>query len=236
MRRMRTYKSIVIASMILGFFISIQIKTINLENNGMTTSKKGEQLAIELKSLKEKEQELNSEVDEIRKNISKYNDIEDKTNNGLISSELEKYEMLAGYTDVSGKGVEIKIKTNEETLGDDASKNIMYNYDLLLSMINKLNSAQANAITVNGERIVANTYIYLKSDKLYINETAINAPLVIKAIGDPDTLASALKIKYGIVWEIETYYNAKVEIEKKDKIEIRGHSKRIDLKYSITKD
>ena len=46
------YKSVVVSSVFLGVLISLQFKTINLENEGMTTSKKGEQLLIELKSLK----------------------------------------------------------------------------------------------------------------------------------------------------------------------------------------
>ena len=47
-----SYKSVVVSSVFLGVLISLQFKTINLENEGMTTSKKGEQLLIELKSLK----------------------------------------------------------------------------------------------------------------------------------------------------------------------------------------
>jgi uncharacterized protein YlxW (UPF0749 family) len=100
-----------------------------------------------------------------------------------------------------------------------------YNYELLLSLINKLNAAEANAISINGERIVSNSYFHLKNDKLYINEVNINEPFVICAIGNPDTLASALQIKYGIVWEMEKYYDAVVEIEKKDEVKINAHSK-----------
>ena len=51
------YKSLVIVTTILGVFISLQLKSINIENNGMTTLKKGEQLKQELKSLKKEEDE-----------------------------------------------------------------------------------------------------------------------------------------------------------------------------------
>ena len=39
-----SYKSLVVVTIILGIFISLQLKSINQENNGMTTLKKGEQL------------------------------------------------------------------------------------------------------------------------------------------------------------------------------------------------
>lgn len=218
------YKSLMVVSVILGIFISIQLKVVNMENNGMTTTKKGEQLAQELKSLKKEEEELKNEIGEIKENINKYKGLEDEEGQDSILSEIEKYEILAGYTDVEGKGIEVKIKPTNGTIGEDVDKSIMYNYDLLLSLINKLNSAQANAISINGQRIVGNTYFHLKSDKLYINDTQISEPFVVEAIGEPDTLASALQIKYGIVWEIEKYYGATVEIEKKDTVTINGYS------------
>ena len=56
-------------------------------------------------------------------------------------------------------------------------------------LINKLNSAQANAISINNQRIVYDSYLHLKDDKLYLNDIAINEPFIIKAIGDSETLA-----------------------------------------------
>lgn len=222
------YKSLIVVSVILGIFISIQLKVVNMENSGMTTTKKGEQLAQELKSLKKEEEELKDEIDDIKENINKYKGTEDQNGQDSILSEIEKYEVLAGYTDVKGKGIEVKIKPTSGVIGEDMGKSIMYNYDLLLSLINKLNSAQANAISINGQRIVGNTYFHLKSDKLYINDIQISEPFIVEAIGDPDTLASALQIKYGIVWEIEKYYGATVEIEKKDNIKINGYSESVN--------
>lgn len=225
------YKSLIVVSIILGVFISIQLKVISLENNGMTTSKKGEQLALELKSLRKEEEELKEEIDEIKESINKYKGSEEENSKDSILSEIEKYEILAGYTDVVGKGIEVKIKTTNSPIGDETGKSIIYNYDLLLSLINKLNSAQANAISINGERIVSSTYFHLKSDKLYINDVQIDEPFTIKAIGNPDTLASALQIKYGIVWELEKYYGATVEIEKKGDVKINGISNEVEYKH-----
>lgn len=232
MKKKIAYKSVVVCSVILGVFISLQLKTINTENNGMTTSKKGEQLAVELKRLKKEEAELKLQIESIKNNIDEYKDVEgDK----VLKSQIKKYEVLAGYTDVKGPGVQIKVSSNNEqgTNSDiNSQESIIYNYDLILSMINKLNSAQAEAISVNGQRIVSDTYFHLKEDSLYMNDNKINEPIIIKAIGAPDTLASALQIKYGIVWEIEKYYNYKVEIEKKEILNIDAHNQKMYVEYS----
>ncbi|MEG1311063.1 MAG: DUF881 domain-containing protein [Romboutsia sp.] len=225
------YKSVIICSIVLGIFISLQLKAINLENKGMTTSKKGNELALELKGLKKEEEEIKLEIEGLKESIHKYKDIDGES---AIKSELKKYEELAGFTDVEGKGIEVRIKSNEENIqSSEASSSIIYNYDLLLSMINKLNSAQANAISINGERIISNSYINLKEDKLYINDIQVTEPFIIKAIGDCETLSSALQIKYGIIWEMEKYYNVKTELEKKQQIKINGYSKNIKINHSF---
>lgn len=228
------YKSVVICSVILGVFISLQLKTINIENNGITTSKKGEQLAVELKSLKKEEEQLKTQIESIKNNIDKYKGVE---GDDVLKTEIKEYEALAGYTDVKGPGIEIKISSiNEQGSSKEVNspESIIYNYDLILSMINKLNSAQAEAISVNGQRIVADTYFHLKEDSLYMNDNKITEPVIIEALGQPDTLASALQIKYGIVWEIEKYYSYKVDIEKKEELKIDAHNQKMDIEYSST--
>lgn len=219
-------KYIVIACVVLGFLVTSQLKAINLENKGVSTNRRGEELTSELKSLNDKEDKLEEEILETKKKIDTY---KNSGNEDALKQELDKYERLSGFTDVEGNGIEVTINpiNRGDRLAD--SKNIMYNYDLILSIINKLNSAQASAISVNGNRIVSDTYLHLKGDQLYINENKLKSPLVIKAIGDSNTLASALNIKYGIVWEIEQHYSAKVDIEKSDNIKVNSHSGKINL-------
>jgi len=221
------HKSIVIVTLILGVFISLQLKSINIENHGVTTIKRGEQLLKELQSLKNKEQELQTEVNTLKDNIESYKNYDGSSE---LQNEIRYYEELAGYTDISGNGINIKIEFLNNNLNEDSTSSINYNFDLLLSMINKLNAAQAKAISVNNVRIVYDSYFHLENDELYINDTKIQEPFIINAIGNPDTLSSALQIKYGIVWEIEKYYNAKVTIEKSDDIKVKASNERNYLK------
>ncbi|CEH35497.1 Hypothetical protein RLITU_2922 [Romboutsia lituseburensis] len=49
-------------------------------------------------------------------------------------------------------------------------------------------------------------------------------------------MASALQIKYGVVWEMEEYYNANVEIQKNDTLKIKGSDKALNIEdYYISK-
>lgn len=216
-------KSVVLACLALGILISLQIRIINIENNGMSTFERGEQLLRQLKSLKAEEKSLNKEINNTKMEIASYKG----DNESNLKDEIEKYENLSGYTDIVGKGIEVKINPLDTVDKSDVTKEITYNYDLLLSMVNKLNSAQAEAISINGQRILSSTYMEIKEDKLYVNNIEIKEPIVVQAIGNPDTLKSALKIKYGIIWEIEHYYNSKVEIKELDKLKINKGSKNV---------
>ena len=69
-------KSLLFVSLILGILVSLQIKNIYLQNNGMNTSKVGEQLEEELKSLNEIEKKLKQEIDNTDKEIDKSKNLE----------------------------------------------------------------------------------------------------------------------------------------------------------------
>ena len=213
-------KSLLFVSLILGILVSLQIKNIYLQNNGMNTSKVGEQLEEELKSLNEIEKKLKQEIDNTDKEIDKYKNLEENNDN-IIYSEINKYKELAGYTELKGPGVEIILKSKQPDLTTDVANNILYNYDLLLSIMNSLNSAQSEAISVNDIRIVSDSYIHLKGENLYINDNVITEPIIIKSIGNPKTLASALNIRYGIIWEMEKYYNIDAIVNEKSEIIIK---------------
>ena len=62
------YKSIVIVTLILGVFISLQLKSINIENHGVTTIKRGEQLLQELQTLKNRVEEIEKKLLTIKNN------------------------------------------------------------------------------------------------------------------------------------------------------------------------
>jgi uncharacterized protein YlxW (UPF0749 family) len=223
----KKYKGSIVVSIILGALLSIQFKSVNLQNEGPTTLKKGEELTRELKSLKEKESKLKQDIKEVKSSIDKYKNEGDNVKQNNIAKEISKYEKLAGYTDVEGEGIDILIKSIDNNVNS-----ITYNFEILLSIINKLNSAQAEAISINNQRIVSDTYINLEGDEIKVNEVTIKEPFEIKAIGDKEILEATLKIKYGIVWEIERYYGATVNIEKRDNIKINKYNQKTEFKYS----
>lgn len=130
-----------------------------------------------------------------------------------LKEELKLIKTFAGLYDVKGKGVII-------TLSMDSANEFSYirDEDILL-LLNELRASDAQAISVNEERIVATSEIREAGSYMMINGRQTLPPYTIKAIGDPDNMDSSLRIIEGVLEHLSLYM--KVKIEKSDNITIR---------------
>lgn len=107
---------------------------------------------------------------------------------------LAALQVLTGTTAVTGPGVTISITDPEGTV--DAP--------LLLDAVQELRDAGAEAIQVGQQRVVVDTWFADTADGIVVNGEAIESPLRIIAIGDPDTMAAALSIPGGVADSVRT--------------------------------
>src|SRR5690606_10077263 len=155
-------------------------------------------------------------------------------NNIIIENlykDLEKYRILSGYVDLEGPGIILEIQDPPVDVQYGIEYSIVDDLDLILQTISVLNAAQAEAISINDQRYTAYTEIVRAGDHIEVNGVSINSPIVIKAIGDPETLESALSIKRGVVWTFR-YYDYTVNLIKDDNIRIPKYRKLIEFVYS----
>ncbi len=236
---MKKYGGIILVgflALIIGLVISIQISTTQgTDPGGLIPLAKAQGFEVELKKVRaEKEvilQELNTleaKMEEIKKASS-----EGDTVAAELVSEVDKYKMSAGLVDVKGPGVTITIT---DPVADDqygeAYSVIMYNYELLLSLVNKLKEAGAEAISINGQRIISTTEISLAGDNVNINAVPTAPPYVIKGIGNADTIEATLNIRFGIVEQMKSRYNLGVEIKKSEEVLISRYSSVLVFRYA----
>ena len=77
-------------------------------------------------------------------------------------------------------------------IGDDPNRYVIH-YENLLFIINDLRNAGAEAISINGQRIVVSSEIRCVGNVILINTTRLAPPFEISAIGNPTTLAEAIE-------------------------------------------
>ena len=79
------------------------------------------------------------------------------------------------------------------------------------TVINELWIAGAEAVSINGQRVVATTGIRCPGPVTQINGVPTAPPYVIKAIGPSDTLEGALKLHGGVIDEFGPYIDIKIQ-------------------------
>lgn len=134
--------------------------------------------------------------------------------------------MQAGYQKLQGKGVIIELMDSEEEAGDGENPNnlLIHDQDILI-LLNDLKVAGAEALSVNGQRIVARSEIKCSGATITINGTTYGQPFIIKAIGDPKQLEAAVLSpdSYGDI--LQQLYHIRLKTEIKDFVEIGAFEK-----------
>ena len=142
--------------------------------------------------IRNEEEEKETELEELRKEASSQD-----TNSANLSEQLKNFNILLGRTEISGQGVIVTLKdANSSTVLGNATNYIVHDGDLL-EVVNDLKNAGAEAISINGQRIVNTTAITCAGNIVKINNEKIGSPFVIKAIGLTEKLSGALTIPGG---------------------------------------
>lgn len=151
----------------------------------------------------------------------------------IIAEENERNKLMSGMLDVYGPGISVLIE--DPPVSDLQDKEgfslIAYNYEFLLSLINKLKEAGAEAININGQRVVQNTEISLAGSNININGKATAQPYTINAIGNGDTLESAITIRAGIVEQMKQK-GLIISVVQTNKLVIAGYDGTVDFQYA----
>ncbi len=230
-KKVAGYALVCVLTMIIGFFIAMQIKTTAVTGDyagGMVSLAQAQASISEVANLRAEKDELNDELSKLEAQLKEY----EKNSSEAAAADAEKYRMLAGLTDVAGKGVVITVDDPEAIYTQGGDSIITYNYELLLALVNKLREAGAEAISINDRRITAYSEISLAGSNININGSATAPPYEVKAIGDPQTLESTLGIRYGVLYSMKNDYGLSVQIAQKSEINIPRYTGRTSFKYA----
>ena len=221
---------IALALFIFSFVIAAQLNTVgntNIISEGMREA----DLLRELQTMKEEYETLKEQYEESQEILEEYK-TSSSSNDTLIASmktELETANVLAGLTNVKGEGVVITLKDSTDT-EVSAEAGLVHDTDLT-AIVTELKAAGAEAISINGQRIIATTAIRCVGPTIQVNSVKVASPFYIKAIGNSKYLESALNIKNGVVDSLKSY-GIEVEIETNNSITIDKYDLALKLKYA----
>lgn len=139
-----------------------------------------------ISSLLEANAALDREVRSLEDQLAKYGQGLDRSGLEALVGDLNRLKVLNGLVEVWGPGVEVAV--GGKLLTEEAH-----------DIINELRNAGAEALSLNGQRLVAASTVSQSRDGLIVDGTALAPPYVFQAIGDFQTMEVALERKGGII-------------------------------------
>ena len=137
-------------------------------------------------SLYEEQTQLKNEIANLQKSIEE--DQKNSENASLTKSELAELQTKkaqAGLTKLNGPGIIINLDDSKNSPATEDS--IVHAADVR-DILNLLWGARAEAIAINGQRVVANTAIDCIVNTILVNNIRISTPIRIEAIGDQNLM------------------------------------------------
>ncbi len=210
--------------------VIVQIRTVNQVDSELTQNHELNSLRGDVLKAKEKYENEFAKLEEAEKTLESQRETSIENNSELSEKEEEirKDNEIIGMTDITGPGVIITLSDSLINTGLvlDASSLIVHDIDIL-SVINELKNAGAEAISINDQRIVNTTGIVCGGNIIDINEQKVGAPFEIKAIGLPEQLAAV--DRPGGYLELLKRDGIEVDFEKVDEITVPKYTGVITL-------
>ncbi len=177
--------------------IVVQLNTIKEATKIVGTSYAEQGLKDEVLRWKENSESLYKTLEETEEELEKVR-LEATQENGRgteLEEELSNINKLLGLTELTGSGVIVTLSDNNNvtseglSIEEDINSYVVHDEDLI-SVVNELYNAGAEAISINGQRLVSTTAITCSGTVITINGIKLNSPFEIRAIGNPESLYS----------------------------------------------
>lgn len=217
--------SIGLVALILTMVMFTQFKTVYQTDITAIETMRETELRTELSDWKNKYEEVEARLQDTESKIAEYqsqiSNSEESSN--ILENDLAETEEYLGYTKLIGEGIIVRLEDNE-------FKQIE-RWDLL-SLINELKLAGAEAISVNDERVISRTEIATVGYQfILINGNRIPSPFIVKAIGNKKYLESAITIKGGYLDEMKVNEKT-ISYTVENEIEIPAYNGKITFEYA----
>ncbi|MFB8440244.1 DUF881 domain-containing protein [Streptomyces niveus] len=178
---------------VLGLGLAIQVRSTN-DDSALRGARQEDLVRIldELDGRTERLEDEKQRLDDQQTELENSSDQAEEARKQTREKE-QQLGILAGTVAAQGPGITLTVQDP----GDGVDS------DLLLDAIQELRAAGAEAIQVNGVRVVAATYFSGSGGDISVDGKRIEAPYLFKVIGKPQDLEPALNIPGGVVQTLE---------------------------------
>ncbi len=222
--------ALTIIFLLFGFMLATQLR-VRPSVPANVHYQRAEELSLLLNTTEEERDRLRDEVRMLRDRVAEAM-VAGESQVNVLQEELLKARVLAGLAEVSGPGITVEMNDakKEAASGQDPNLFIIHDDDVL-AVVNELLAAGAEAMSINGQRVVATTEIRCAGAVFMINGVRLAPPLKIQAIGDPEVLQNALKMRGGVVDNL-SFWGIDVKIKVEQEIVLPAYSGSLNFRFA----
>lgn len=234
MKSLKGQVYVAIICIILGLMLAYQFKAVKHITVAASRSRIDD-VQNQLTEVQKQKEGLEKEIQELETERNQYekNASDNDAWVASLTNQLNNLRDYAGLTKLQGPGALITVSSQSQDQSlDPTAAQIPIDYRDLLDIINELNATGAEAIMINGQRIVNTTQIRNVGDAfISINGVRSSAyePFKIYAIGDPNSLETALNMPGGIKDDL---VGLSIKIQKSNNVTINPYQRSTDMKYA----
>ena len=212
--------SIACVCMVLGLMLSVQFRSTQ-DIRASLPFQRVEELSARLHQMEAENKELEAELRDLK---------------GMSGSEknekiADDVMMFAGMTALEGPGIILTIDDSSKIAKKDNDPNLYLVHDEdVLKVVNELRAAGAEAISINDQRLTANSEIRCAGPTISVNNVRSAPPFEIRAIGDKDNLINAINMRGGVADSLKVW-GIKLDIQPSDNVWIPAY--KASSKYKL---
>ncbi|MBU5590790.1 DUF881 domain-containing protein [Clostridium sp. MSJ-4] len=229
-----------VAAIIIGVLISFNIHLNTATEREYISTKEYQEAYNRRNKLYREISDLKEDYYDNYKKLNSYKDESQNKNDKVIETimdELESNKTILGYKQVQGEGIEVTITDGFNELNPDIEDPLLrymrtfHNTDLI-QLINELKSSGAEAISINGQRLMNNSEVYCSSAFISINGVKLPAPFYIDVIGSMDKFRTYFGSNDTYIKRLQGR-GINVSFEEKEEINIPGYIGELKVNYLI---
>jgi uncharacterized protein YlxW (UPF0749 family) len=211
--------TLAIVCFFLGLLLVIQYHTQGKLGGSVLAQSSADQAMI-ISGLVEGNASLRKQTASLEAELGRYQQTAGQGNLENMVSELNRLRIVNGLVEVAGPGAEVQISGSVTALD-------------LQDLVNEARNAGAEALAMNGYRLVARSVFVGSTDDIRLEGKRLTPPYRLQAIGYPDTLERALARKGGLVALLQyTYPDTTITVVKRDKMVLPVYQGKYEFRYA----
>lgn len=229
MRLKPFHLALALVGLVLGILLSVQFK--------LTTETMKTPQVSQVQAMAAKVNEARSERDRKQEQVNKMRAELDKIAAGAelgpLRVDLTAARIEAGLAEVTGPGIEVTLNDSNMAAkpGENPNLYVLHDEDIL-RVLNELRAAGAEALAINGQRVLATSEIRCTGPTILINRNQrLTPPFVISAVGNQDNLVNSLKMRGGVIEYLQVF-GIQASVKKVSNLNIPAFSGVISFDYA----